>query len=281
MTQRLPDFVIIGAQKAGTTWLGSRLLEQRAVFLPRPLETHFFDNEENYAKGVDWYASHFAGAPAATIVGEKTPDYFWTTRPEGRGPRDIPARMHRILPQAKLIVVLRDPVKRAISALNHHIRARRLSPFVDSEAVLTESLDPARDRFGLIGRGHYLTHLTSFLNLYPREGVRVVYFEDDIIKAPQQTIKDVMSFLGRSASSVPQSRSRPENSRIHSRLGLVLNYYAPKLSPLVSALDRILPSAPAISPGASCEARLREHFEPHNEALFKFLGRRAETWAIP
>jgi len=278
---RLPDFVIIGAQKAGTTWLGYRLLEQQSVFLPRPLETHFFDRAENYAKGLDWYASRFTGAPAGALIGEKTPDYFWTLRPHGRGPNDIPARMRAALPNAKLIVVLRDPVKRAISALNHHIRARRMSPFVDPDAVLTEALDPQKDHFGLVGRGHYFTHLQRFLSVYSQEDIHVVLFEDEIIRAPRETVTGVMTFLGRNGDVVPQPPSRPENSRINSRIGLVLNYYAPKLSFMISAVDRLLPSAPAVTPSASCQTRLREHFEPHNQALFKFLGRSVATWAQP
>ena len=273
MARRIPDFVIIGAQKAGTTWLGARLREQPGVFLPRPYEVHFFDRADNYAKGLDWYGSHFAGAPTDALVGEKTPDYFWTVRPEGRGPNDIPARMHGALPEARLVVVLRDPVKRAISALNHMVRARRLSPFIDAGAVLSEALDPVKDRFGLIGRGHYLAHLQRFLDFYPRERLHVVFFEDQVIKAPQQTIDAVMSFLGRGAAAPLQPRSRPENRRMNSRLGLMLNYYAPKLSPLISAIDRALPAAPEIAPSQSIRDLLYEHYAPHNRALFDFLGR--------
>lgn len=278
MGMRLPDFVIIGAQKAGTTWLGYRLLEQAGIFLPRPLEAHFFDQNENYAKGLEWYASRFEGAPADAAVGEKTPDYLWTIRPERRGPNDIPELMYKTLPEAKLVVLLRDPIKRAISALNHNVRSRKLSPFVDPDAVLTRSLDPANDRYGLIGRGHYLMHLQRFLEFYPRERIHVIFFEDDIVKAPQETVNSVMSFLGRGNAQPLRPRSRPENKRMNSRLGLVLNYYAPRLSPLISALDRALPSAPEIRPSPSCEARLREHFAPHNDALFAFLGRRTQAW---
>ena len=87
---RLPDFVIIGAQKSGTTWLGARLAEQPAIFLPRPFEVHFFDRNDNYAKGRDWYSGHFSAAPADTLVGEKTPDYFWATRPVATDQMTLP-----------------------------------------------------------------------------------------------------------------------------------------------------------------------------------------------
>ena len=120
MAESLPDFVIIGTQKAGTTWLAARLAEQPGIFLPRPFEVHFFDREDNYGRGTAWYAERFRSAPVGALVGEKTPDYLWTQRPPDRGPNDIPHRMYTLLPNARLVLVLRDPVRRAISALNQH-----------------------------------------------------------------------------------------------------------------------------------------------------------------
>jgi len=96
--------------------------------------------------------------------------------------------MRIALPNARLIVVLRDPVKRAISALNHFVRDGWLSPFVDPDSVLAKAMDPALDRYGLIGRGHYLVHLRRFLEYYPRERIHVALFEDDLVSAPQTTL---------------------------------------------------------------------------------------------
>src|SRR5215831_5400325 len=141
MTARPPDFIIIGAQKAGTTWLRARLVSQPGLFM-FPKEIHFFDVPARYARGMEWYLGHFDAAPAGVVVGEKTPDYFWTNGPAHHGPAGIPERMHKSLPDARLIAVLRDPVMRAVSQLNHLIRARVLSPFVDPDAVLMRALDP-------------------------------------------------------------------------------------------------------------------------------------------
>ena len=278
MTARLPDFVIIGAQKAGTTWLGARLAEQPSVFMSPVLEVRYFSRPDLYAKGLDWYAGHFADAPADAVVGEKTPDYLWTVRPEGRGPNDIPERMHKAVPDARLLVALRNPVKRAISAFNHIIRTRKISPFADPDTVLTAALDPANDRFGLIGRGHYLVHLRRFLEFYPREQMLTVFFEDEVVKAPQATLEKVMTFLNRRASPPVQRRRWPENKRMNTRLGLILNYHMPKLAPVISVIDRLLPEAPAFTPSPACTARLHEHFDSHNRALFSFLGRSTDAW---
>jgi sulfotransferase family protein len=280
MSPRLPDFVIIGAQKAGTTWLAQRLAEQPGIFLPRP-EVHFFDRPDHYAKGAEWYASHFPADSNHALHGEKTPDYFWTRRPSGRGPNDIPERMHRLLPEARMVVVLRDPVKRAISALNHEVRARRMSPFVDPDRVIGQELNEGRVGVGLINRGHYLDHLRRFLAVYPREQIHVVFFEDDIVRAPQDTLNQVTSFLGLKNAAPIQAKLWPENKGMNSRAGLVLHYYLPRLSSAISAIDRLLPESPPISPTAECLARMYDYFRPHNQALFDFLGRRTEAWNGP
>jgi len=186
--------------------------------------------------------------------------------------------MHRLLPNALLLVGLRDPVKRAISALNHIIRVGWQSPFVNPDSLLSEALDPARDRYGLIGRGCYATQLQRFLEFYPRERIEVIFFEDDIIRAPQETLDRITGFLGRGAAQPIPRRTRPENKRMNSRLGLIASYYAPKLAPLISVVDRTLPAAPAVTPSPGCIARLYEYFAPHNRALFDLLGRSTSAW---
>jgi len=286
---RLPDFIILGAEKAGTTWLGKRLNEQSGIFLSHPLELHYFDHEENYSRGAGWYATHFKDAGAGELVGEKTPGYLWAVRPADAGPHDIPERIHKLVPNARLIVVLRDPVDRAISAMNHAIRYRHLSPFAKADKVFSLAFDVDRDRFGLIGQGLYARNLERYLKVFPREQIRVLFFEDDIIKAPQDALAGIMQFLGGTAGSSPEKKRRsgnllagrqwwPENKRMHSRTGLILNYYAPAFAPLIAGVDRLLPEQPAISPTAECRERLYQYFLPHNRALFDLIGRSTSAW---
>lgn len=278
--QRLPDFIIIGAEKAGTTWLGKRLDEQTGVFLSRPLEIHYFDHEENYRLGVDWYASHFANTGVDELAGEKTPGYLWAARPIAAGPQNIPQRMHDLLPSARLIVIFRDPVDRVISALNHQIRGRNLSPYVNADEIVAQAYDIDDDRYGLISQGLYALQLERYLKMYPREQIHVMFFEDDIVGAPQAALEGVMRFLGRSAGAPLKRRLWPENKRMHSRTALIMNYYVPALSRLISAVDRFMPEQPEIRPSDKCVARLREYFAPHNRALFDLVGRSTDTWSI-
>ena len=113
---KFPNTVIIGAQKSATTWVQRRLAQHPDVYMASG-EVHYFDRERNFSQGPEWYARHFQKSGDERIVCEKTPDYLWTTLDGVSGePTDKPERMHALLPDAKLIVVLRDPVRRAISA---------------------------------------------------------------------------------------------------------------------------------------------------------------------
>src|SRR5947208_14127778 len=102
---RLPDFLIVGAMKAGTTSLAAWLRAHPDVFMPPQKEIHFFDAQ--WERGVPWYADQFAGAPEGALVGEATPAYMVTTA--------FLDRMASVVPNARLLVVLREPVARAWS----------------------------------------------------------------------------------------------------------------------------------------------------------------------
>src|SRR4051812_42429120 len=104
---RAPDFLIVGAAKAGTTSLAAYLAEHPDVFMARRKELHFFGREKEYRRGWEWYCSHFEGAGDARAVGEATPDYMWRERAVERIAQD--------LPKARIIATLRHPVDRAYS----------------------------------------------------------------------------------------------------------------------------------------------------------------------
>lgn len=290
MMLRFPDFIVIGAEKAGTTWLSARLNEQCGIAFSRPFEISFFDNEGNYAKGPGWYASHFSHTGNCELVGEKTPGYFWTMRPASAGSSDIAERMHALLPNTKLIVIFRDPVDRGISAFNHYVRTRDISPFADPDPIMERALDIDEDPFGLVSQGLYAQSLTRYLSVYPREQIQTLFFEDDIVKRPMATVARTLQFLGQPTDSQtghimqPNKAGRrfgrwwPENKRMHSRIGLVLNYYAPKITPIVSAIDRFLPEQAEIRPSPKMLQRLREFFAPQNQQLFNLINRRTEAW---
>ena len=128
MPQGLPDFLGIGVQKGGTTTL-QRLLEQHPqVYLPPCKELHYFSL--HYGQGEAWYQQQFEAAAPDQRCGEITPYYLFHPQ--------VPARIHALLPEAKLIVLLRDPVERALSQVAHSMRLG-LEPLELEEALAAES----------------------------------------------------------------------------------------------------------------------------------------------
>lgn len=110
----LPNLLIIGAQKAGTTSLHRYLDAHPDVFMSPIKEVDFFSDPERTAAGVSWYERHFDGVTNERIVGEASPSY--TMYPQAQG---VPERIAAVLPDVKLIYVVRDPIERMRSQYAH------------------------------------------------------------------------------------------------------------------------------------------------------------------
>ena len=152
-----PTFLVIGAQKCGTTWLGKMLCQHPQVCGPAKKELHFFNKPENYQKGLKWYIRQFSTVPCAKATGEFTPNYFWTydgnkTMCDQNILEDIPKLVHDFNPDMKLILLIRNPVNRAISAYYHHIRKGRISPH--------EKILDVKDIYGIQSMGLLLFSVT-------------------------------------------------------------------------------------------------------------------------
>jgi len=195
----LPDFLIIGAQKSGTSslahWLSQKTdLNLSMIQVPwkRGLspETHFFSDPMVRIKGLRWYSGLFS---PGRINGEKTPEYL----PRRTSLREIRQRC----PEAKIIVMLRNPVSRAFSAYQHYLedlpRSRDwdwLLPGHSFEANLwAEELTGFT--MGLLARGRYAEQLEYLFSLFPKDQVKILVlerFRDD----PRGSLKDLLAFLG-------------------------------------------------------------------------------------
>src|SRR5262245_49771858 len=132
---RLPNFLVIGAQKCGTGWLHNFLGSRPDVFVPKERkELWFFDHEDRFLSlGVPGYAAYFEAAGAAVAVGEATPGYLFVDDPHPDGGhvnafrRGVPERARDVLgPDLKLIASLRNPIDRSISAFLHHRKRKRI-----------------------------------------------------------------------------------------------------------------------------------------------------------
>lgn len=172
---RLPNFLYVGPDKAGSSWLHEMLLKHPDVYLSPAKDLYYFDRY--YDRGLAWYASQFRDARDETIVGEVCQDYLF--HPQAAG------RIHETLGPVRVMVSLRDPVERAWSSYLY-ARKHGIWPEPFGEAL--------RTRPELLDHGRYATGLHRFLEHLPREMVHVALF-DDLAADPQAFIDSVTGFL--------------------------------------------------------------------------------------
>ena len=176
----LPNLVVIGAQKCGTSGLHYILDAHPEIAMSRPKELNFFIDERNWSQGLDWYRDHFD--PEAAVRGESSPNY--TTYPHHLG---IPDRMHEVIPDAKLIFLVRDPLERIAAHWVHNYAKRR------ERGDLRETLLHPNTTYVL--RSKYHAQLRQFLNRYTLSQVLVID-QDDLRNRRSETLVEVFEFLG-------------------------------------------------------------------------------------
>ena len=157
----LPNFIIIGAPRAGTTWLAANLREHPEIFMPPVKELHFFDAE--YEKGIPHYERWFNQASGEPAVGEATPSYLYLPF--------VAERIAAHLPDIKLIACLRDPVERLYS---RYWNAKAKYP-ENTDLTFEQKLEK-KPLF--IHEGLYADHLERYFRLFPRENILITFYED-------------------------------------------------------------------------------------------------------
>jgi hypothetical protein len=201
----LPDFLVIGVPKAGTTALHAALQRHPDLFLSQVKEPKHFLSDgpppdkggpgdlETYREHVwrrDDYETLFDGAPAGALTGECTPFYLYD--------RDARRRIRTVIPGARLIVVLRDPVERAHSNWTH-LWSAGLEPIGDvvraCEAEGKRIADGWAHFWHYVGLGRYGEQLADLYELFPREQVLVFRYRD-LVDRPAETLDRICAFLG-------------------------------------------------------------------------------------
>jgi Sulfotransferase domain len=246
-TGALPDFLIIGEKKCGTSFFYYLLSRHPLVQPAAAKELHFFD--AHFDLGVEWYRRCFP-QPAwkdgrRTITGEASPYMSHPLTPE---------RMAGVVPEARLIALLRNPVDRAYSDYQMVARKGR-EPLTFEEAIgaAEEALLPGEEgearadlgdaRYGYLSRGIYVDRLLRWTKFFNKEQLLVLQSED-FFENPQETLQRAFDFLG-----------LPEWELEASKLGKKRNAgsYEEGIDP-------------------TTRRRLEEYFEPHNQRLYEFLG---------
>jgi len=185
---RLPDFIIPGAAKAGTTSLVAYLRQHTRIFLPQGTgEVHFFNNDKNYSNGIEWYKNHFKNAKDNQLVGEKTPRYSELF---------VPQRMVKYLPDVKLIWIFRNPVDRAYSHYNMYIwnGVENLS-FEEALEKKEERVKNGHNMYNYKSLGKYSIYVKEYLKYYDIKNMMFIVFED-FINDTKNVMNKVTQFLG-------------------------------------------------------------------------------------
>ncbi len=252
-----PDFLVIGAQKAGTTSLYKHLVAHPSVLSAKTKELHFFDYPWNYKKGVAWYRSHFPlkfwkyyyrlCLRKPCITGEASPYYLFHPH--------AAKRVASLLPRIKLIVLLRNPIDRAYSHYQHTVR-RGKEDLSFEDAIQNEETRLKKEKelllldenyfsfeyqyYSYLARGIYWEQLERWFCYFPREQFLIIPSES-FLKNPADVFPKVVRFL-----ELPEYTLKSFNK-----------YHTGSYS------ER---------PGQHVIRYLQDYFRPHNERLYRLLG---------
>lgn len=243
----LPNFVIIGAMKSGTTSLFHYLAQHPQLHPSSLKEVHFFDRREHFSKGESWYRAHFPlrselGTDGQTYEG--SPRYLFDPR--------TPQRIFELIPNVKLIAVLRNPTDRAISHYFHEERrGREQRPILqalreEDEAVGSvirnrEFESPVFIHQSYKHRGLYRQQIENVLGVFPRRQLLVIS-SDALVNEPEKCFAEVLSFLSIDSAfriSTQKTHNAGENRRdIDNEVYDYLNaYFATHNQALYDLLD--------------------------------------------
>lgn len=178
----LPDFLGIGAMKSGTTWLYHNLKLHPDIHMPSPKELHYFDR--NFHRSLRRYASNFRRA-AGKVRGEITPGYAVLA------PSRI-AYVRRVMPDVRLVFMMRNPVERAWSHMLHDYVKRAKRPYdrIAEDEILAHFRSPASRE-----RGNYLANIENWIHHFPEEQLFLGFFED-VSRRPVALLRDVQAHIG-------------------------------------------------------------------------------------
>jgi Sulfotransferase domain len=274
----LPNFLIIGAQRSGTTLLHKVLDAHPEVFVPsRRKEIHYFDRY--YDRGTEWYSEFFPSQEEAAsyrAVGEVTPDYIFY--------EEAPGRILDVIPDCRLIVSLRNPVDRAFSGYMHHRRS------FNERRSFEDFLDGTRDA---VERGFYYQQLTRYLESFPRSAFLILIYEE-LVSDPASSLERMREFLGLTRgwsdaerllaeriNAAPQPRF-PAAFYLARRFGAFLRYK--DLDPIVETVKRLgllaifgqRPTRPRMTP--TSRARLEALYDDDIRRLEHLLQRDLRPW---
>ncbi|HYB89558.1 MAG TPA: sulfotransferase [Candidatus Binataceae bacterium] len=279
----LPNLIVIGSPKCGTTSLHYYLSLHPDIFMSRKKELRFFNDDNNWNKGIDWYKAQFETRKTVSIWGESSPGY--TKYP--RWPH-VPERMHSVVPHARLIQIVRDPMARMISHYRQSVDAGELQPDLNREASrLGQSV--------IVMASRQCYQLEQYLPFYPMSQILVIT-QEDLLRNRPDTMRSIYRFLGVDDSFDSPKLSKILNAsaskRVMNRAGRVLVKalewvkVGQKIPPLVGVplrtalLKRLSRPIEQAVLDPALEQRLLEIFRDDAERLRRLTGLKLEGWCV-
>lgn len=200
-------FFVVGAQRSGTTYLYHLLDSHPEIIMARPIqpEPKFFLYDRLYERGLDYYyQTFFPNADTRCTLGEKSTSYIESEK--------VAQRIMSTFPDAKIVMVLRDPVKRAISnywfSVNNGLETLPLAEAIYQEDARREQYDHERisaSPYAYMQRGRYMDYINLYEKYVPTNQLKVVIYEP-LLKNPE-TLQDFLAFLGVSTDYTPPDKS--------------------------------------------------------------------------
>lgn len=193
---KVPDFVFIGPDKTGSSWMYKLLASHRECYVPKIKDLYYFDRF--FSRGDDWYLSHFPAITDCSAIGELSHDYLYSS--------EACERIHAFNPQMKIITCLRDPVERSFSHYLYIVRSG-----LTRKPVL-EAIDSFPE---IIENSRYHKYLPAYLEAFGFSQVKVLFFED--LKADTRKFADdLLGFLDlKTGIELPPKERSAANARSH------------------------------------------------------------------
>jgi hypothetical protein len=280
------DFIGIGAEKAGTSWLAEMLKVHPQICLSEPKEIHFFNYRQpyiwrainpHYKKNLDWYARHFKHCHPGAIKGEFSTFYLFD--------KEAPRKIASVFPDVSLLVCLRDPVERAIS---------QYRMYRDRYSAETKSFEDSIKRHAeYLEKGLYYEQINRYLSYFPMEKIQIVFF-DDIKSRPLEVLQNIYKAVGADHDFIPVQFKHKQNPAVRTRnpyifkLMTIYRRLSQKfgLTSLTNHLKKLglkdlimkLNSSSDFEPIDCDKKKLARFFQADIEALEKLLGRDLNHW---
>ncbi|MBN2664849.1 MAG: sulfotransferase domain-containing protein [Bacteroidales bacterium] len=246
------DFMCIGVQKGATTSIHQILKQHQQIFLPSVKEVQYFDRDENFLQGINWYAEHYKDVTSEKAVGEVCPSYIYDEK--------CPKRIFDYIPKLKLILILRNPADRAFSQYKMRVgrgdEKRKFKDAVKSELQKIKNKEnyPLPEHY--IARGFYDKQIIRYFELFDKKNILILFFKKDFLDNKKETIKKILDFI-----EVDSNVNLPLNIKATPEV----NWKNKKVDKLLNTANPINQFAKKIIPSKKTRIKIKYFFSNINQ----------------